>query len=217
MYTLNNCTVVGIVGSAGVGKSTVAQLLEYRYGFVTFNFADELKLTLHKWFDTPFDILFGPSEKKNAHFRAMMQHLGTDFARSYDPDVWVRLFMKRLNTYVTTGLDPLGLVEALTTQMHPPRISIGDVRFPNEAAAIAAIPGGHVIRITREQPNTAKDMPEEQHQHLSETSQSLIPIEHIEHTLYNNGSLDQLAATVFNILSRMEQQLNSITPEKYNG
>lgn len=217
MYTLSNCTVVGIVGSAGVGKSTVAQLLEYRYGFVTFNFADELKLTLHKWFDIPFEILFGPSEKKNAHFRAMMQHLGTDFARTYDPDIWVRLFMQRLKTYVTTGLDPLGLVEAITTQMHPPRISVGDIRFPNEAEAISTLPGGHVIRITKEQPNTASDMSEEQRQHSSETSQSLIPLEHIEHTLYNDGSIEQLAATLFNILSRMEQKLNSITPGHYHG
>ena len=217
MYTLNNCTVVGIVGSAGVGKSTVAQILEYRYGFVTFNFADDLKLTLHRWFDIPFDVLFGPSEKKNAHFRAMMQHLGTDFARTYDPDIWVRLFMRRLNTYVTTGLDPLGLVEALTTQMHPPRIAIGDIRFPNEAEAIAAIPGGHVIRITKENPKPSTDMSEEQRQHSSETSQSLIPLEHIEHTLYNDGSMDQLAAQVFNILSRMEQHLNSIIPEPNHG
>jgi hypothetical protein len=217
MYTLNNCTVVGIVGSAGVGKSTVAKILEYRYGFVNFNFADDLKLTLHRWFDIPFDVLFGPSEKKNAHFRAMMQHLGTDFARTYDPDIWVRLFMRRLNTYVTTGLDPLGLVEALTTQMHPPRIAIGDIRFPNEAEAIAAIPGGHVIRITKENPKTSTDMSEEQRQHSSETSQSLIPLEHIEHTLYNDGSMDQLAAQVFNILSRMEQHLNSIIPESNHG
>lgn len=212
MYTLNNCTVVGIVGSAGVGKSTVAQLLESRYGFVTFNFADEIKLTLHRWFGTPLDVLFGPSESRDTITRQRLQKLGTDFAREEDADVWVRQFTRRLHDYVTTGIDPLGLAPAITTQMHPPRIAIGDVRFPNEAGIISCLPGGHVIRITKENPKTSNSMTSEQHSHASETAQALIPPEHIEHTLYNNGSVAQLAEQLFAILSQMEQHLHSIHP-----
>ena len=217
MYTLSNCTVVGIVGTAGVGKSTVTQLLEYRYGFVTFNFADELKLILNKWFGIPLDVLFGPSERKDARTRTLMQQIGTEFGRAHDPDMWVRLFMRRLHTYVTTGIDPLGLVTAITTQMHPPRISVGDVRFPNEAEVISTLPGGHVIRIIKDKPVTSPDLSSEHRQHASETSQNLIHLDHVEHTLFNDGSIDQLASTLFELLSKMEQHLNSIAPEKYNG
>lgn len=213
-YTLSNCTVVGIVGTVGVGKSTVAQLLKSRYGFVVFNFADELKLTINKWFGIPLDVVYGASERKDARVRTMMQLLGTEYGREFDPDVWVRLFMRRLHVYVTTGIDPLGLVPAITTQMHPPRIAVGDVRFPNEAEVISTLPGGHVIRIIKELPITSPDMTTEHHQHASETSQNLIHLDHVEHTLFNNGSLDQLAAQLFAILSRMEQHLNSIIPEE---
>lgn len=200
LYNLTDCTVVGIIGNVGVGKTTVAKYLRAKYDFVTFNFSDELKLTLHWWFDIPLDVLLGPSEKKSTRIRQMMQHLGTDFGRTYNPDVWTVLLYKRINEYLRTGIDPLHLAPVHIPPPRAPRIVIPDVRFPNEATLIATQLKGTLIRLTKENPITSTDMTPEQHAHLSETALNNIDPALIDHTITNDGNsldLEEKLAEIF--------------------
>jgi len=66
---------VCLLGGAGAGKTTVANLLEKYFGYVRVSFAEPLKIML----DTTTD-------------RARLQEFGTDVVRAYEPDAWVRLF-----------------------------------------------------------------------------------------------------------------------------
>jgi hypothetical protein len=134
----------------------------------------------------------------------MMQHLGTDFGRQFDADIWVKLFDKRLQAYITTGADPLGIMPAITKQIHPPRIVIGDIRFANEASYVHTLPRGCVVRVTREEPTLAPDMTEDQKTHTSETAQRLIPPEAVNYVIVNDRGIETLGERVMATV-RMEE------------
>lgn len=201
MHNLTDCTVVGIIGNVGVGKTTVAHYLRSKYDFVIFNISDELKLTLHWWFDIPLDVLLGPSEKKSARIRQMMQHLGTDFGRAYNPDVWTVLLYRRINEYLRTGIDPLHLAPVHIPQpRQAPRIVIPDVRFPNEATLVTAQLKGTLLRLTKQNPTTSTDMTAAHRTHLSETALNDIDPALINHTISNDGDpldLEKKLAEIF--------------------
>jgi len=111
--------IVGLVGAAGAGKDAVAEILVRRHEFVRIAFADALK-TIAK------DAL-GWDGHKDARGRRLLQVLGTEAGRGYNPLVWVQKIQA----------DP---------RWTNPRVVISDVRFQNEADMIHA-EGGRVLRV----------------------------------------------------------------------
>jgi hypothetical protein len=140
--------IIGLVGSIGVGKGAVADILVERHGFVKESFANSLKDACSIIFGWDRDLLEGStpesrtwreqkdewwSKKLGREFspRLALQLMGTEAGRDvFHPDLWVHTVMRRCeispwNDYV-----------------------IADVRFPNEINSIRDS-GGTVIRIRR--------------------------------------------------------------------
>lgn len=111
--------ITGITGKAGAGKDTAADYLVSQYGFVKVSFAATLKKMLDvAGLPEPFnrDDKEKVVEGFDFTWREAAQKLGTEWGRSLDPDIWVKLTMN--------SLDP-----------HKNYV-ISDVRFENEASAI---------------------------------------------------------------------------------
>lgn len=129
--------LVGLAGYMGVGKSTVASIMEADYGYRVYGFADALKALARKigWDGTKrppshyYERLGFGAHTYNG--RLLLQELGVGAREVLGEDVWVKALFERI------------AAEA------PPLAVISDLRFENEADAIRAR-GGVVVRIERE-------------------------------------------------------------------
>jgi hypothetical protein len=131
-------TVIGLAGYAQSGKDTLANMLVEQQGYTRLAFADVLRECLYALdpsLRTPratlrnyVDHLGWDEAKRNPEVRELLQRLGTEVGRNIlGPDIWVETAMRKV--------EPGG------------KYVFTDVRFPNEADAIARI--GKVIRIIR--------------------------------------------------------------------
>lgn len=129
--------VIGLTGFAGAGKSTAAQYLVEKHGFIRVSFAAPLKKMLHTLDPIlGLDVFYsaepvtlsrlieaGWSEQKikdsffGSEYRRLLQVLGTDCIRAVDQDFWVKAAVAQMT-------DPEG------------NYVFDDVRFPNEAEVI---------------------------------------------------------------------------------
>ena len=116
--------ILGLAGYAGSGKTSIAAEVGRRNNYVMLAFADEVKKIAIQ--------SFGWDGNKDTRGRRLLQILGTEAGRDYDPDIWINRLYSQI--------------------MKHRRIIVHDVRFDNEAAFIRNL-GGKVIWITR---NTAK-------------------------------------------------------------
>lgn len=57
--------ILGLCGTMGTGKSTVARILVERHGYVEVALADEIKRTAARWWGFTEETLWGPSERRN--------------------------------------------------------------------------------------------------------------------------------------------------------
>jgi dephospho-CoA kinase len=103
---------IGIIGGLGSGKSTIANYLFENYGYQKMSLADPMRQIARD--------IFNIHDKTDSRYRVLMQKLGTDWFRSFDPDVWVKYLKRRINnvTWEYKG------------------IVVDDVRFLNEAEAL---------------------------------------------------------------------------------
>ena len=101
---------VGIIGKMGSGKTTAANFLVEKYGFVKMGLADPIRLIVRDY--------FGIESKADPRYRRLMQKVGTDWFRSADPDVWVKYLLR-------------------SAEKENKPIVVDDVRFPNEALALS--------------------------------------------------------------------------------
>ena len=131
---------VGLCGAAGVGKDTLATHLVEAYGFARVAFADpvrDMALRIDPYVHTStkterLSSLVGrvgweAAKRDYTDVRRLLQRVGTDGVRTEAPDFWVDLAL------------------AAAAKAERP-VVFTDMRFPNEAQAIACR-GGFTLRI----------------------------------------------------------------------
>lgn len=178
--------IIGLTGRAGAGKDTMAAQLCEHHGFERYALAEPLRDMLtqlltdagidHAWlFERPLKEL--PIPELGISGRRLMQTLGTGWGRGLREDFWLRLADLAL-----------GLPAA---PVHD-RIVITDIRFPNEAAWIAAHQG-LLVRVERPVAPVAA--------HESEQHADTLPCWHV---IDNSGTRGYLQDQVEALLHRVE-------------
>lgn len=162
--------IIGLLGQAGAGKTTAAEMLAKGLGKQTLvlSVAAPIKSMLLGLGLQPQDFDRKTKEKPigwvGASPRHLMQTLG-DWGRGVNQSLWVNIAETRMSTALLSGV---------------PDIIVDDIRTPLEAALIRKF-NGVLIRIER--PNLQAQA------HVTERGASLIDA---DHTIQNIGSLEQL-------------------------
>lgn len=138
-------TLIGIHGNAGTGKDTIAKYLHStRPNTWAEAFADPLKKACSEMFGIPLDVFYDPQKKAEYIIywdktpREILQYFGTEIARHYDHDFWVRRMALELTGRSNSGVEYTAEDTVIIT----------DVRFQNEADYIQSS-GGYIIHLTR--------------------------------------------------------------------
>lgn len=170
--------IIGLVGHAGSGKDTVADMLGWR----RMSFAEPMKRFCMEMFDWTEEQVFGASALRSVPDpryiredggeltpRFALQTLGTEWGRKCCPGIWVQYCLRK----AVASSEP---------------VVITDCRFVNEARAIRAA-GGELWRVFR--PGAA--LAGSAGQHASEQEQDSDAMSDlISLTLQNTGTLDDL-------------------------
>ena len=187
--------IIGINGWAGAGKDTVADILVEDFGFVKMAFAGplrEMALAIDPYITSRpvghtgasvgvrySEVVdeFGYREAKDQfpEVRRFLQVLGTEAVREIiGQDTWVEIGMRRAVEF--------------------PRVVFADMRFQNEAAAVASATEGVTVRVMRPGVEAAND-------HISETDLNEWSF---HHTINNNGSIADLRPRVAAMLDAVD-------------
>lgn len=166
--------LIGLCGTKGSGKDTVAGILLEQHGFLQYALAAPLKRVCKELFDFTDDQLWGgckdivdPRFHKTP--RELMQKLGTDFVRcEIGEDFW----LSRFEAWFASNT----LLE---------RVVVSDVRFQNEIDLIKRM-GGRILKIERPKLKSG-DM------HVSEQADSLVGIDAV---IQNGTSISALELEV---------------------
>ncbi len=166
--------LIGLTGTAGVGKDAVAAILVRAHGFARMSFAAPLKQGLMAMFGIQAATLEDRAAKEApidwiGHSpRYLLQTLGTEWARQLvHPDIWIRRAERDLVHYRRISQD----------------VAVTDVRFPNEAEWVRRM-GGEVWHIHRPLPSNVVRM------HSSEAG--VAALRGADSLIHNDAGLEQL-------------------------
>lgn len=167
--------LIGLVGKAGSGKSTVAEFLEEEYRFEGFSFStpikdmlDALGVPARNLFTSegkaePLSILSGRTA------RHAMQTLGTEWGRDQmHKDFWTNIMKIKVDYAFLNGFD----------------VVIDDVRFQNEVEFVNSYASSELWLIDRQTPDSPSSA------HVSERIDELRMI--VDTRLPNNDTLEEL-------------------------
>lgn len=144
---MNRPTIITVCGKARHGKNTFADLLKKHSKKRIFQiaYADYLKFIAEKY--------FGWNGKKDEQGRHLLQQLGTEQARTYNPDIWVNVVIE--------------LIKGIGHNYD--YVVITDTRFPNEILRWDT-KGFDFETVLVSRPGFQSELTEEQKQHPSETA-----------------------------------------------
>lgn len=145
--------LIALSGLPRSGKDTVAAYLNARYGHQPMAFAAPLKFAASIMLNMTPAQMEGINYDREAvmpewgfSVRHFLQYLGTEVARQFDPDFWVKrvaMELSKMRAAQATGQLPPQMM-----QMNFDRIVFTDCRFENEAVWVRS-QGGIVVEITR--------------------------------------------------------------------
>lgn len=139
-------SLVGLVGKAGSGKDRFYYSVLAQYNYVRIAFGDPVKVLsvihllksypgilekeeqLLRVFPSLYLELF--SNQKTSLSRTLQQYIGTDLARSFDENYWIKIAEELIKEKLEKGI----------------RVTVTDVRFLNEAESIKKL-GGVLVKI----------------------------------------------------------------------
>jgi hypothetical protein len=167
---------VGVIGRKRAGKDSFAARLVEAHGFVRYAFADPIKAavlaldplvpmpdSVHPWRLSEVVASHGWEDAKDVpEVRRLLQHFGTGLRDTLGANVWRDYALRKVD-------------------LEPRPVVITDVRFPNEASAIASR-GGVLVRVVR--PGL-----EHSDTHVSETA---LDDRRVDYTVVNGSTLDDL-------------------------
>lgn len=180
--------LVGLCGAAGVGKSTVSNMLEALCGAHQLALADPIVNMLHSLLSDAGvggEWIIERSLKEQPSsigysYRHLAQTLGTEWGRNMlDPGIWLRV------------------AQARAAQAHAlgHHVVISDVRYPNEAEWMASL-GGTLVRVMRPHVRGVRS-------HSSELHADDLPVAHV---LSNDGSVQRLRHQVADLTATLGLQ-----------
>ena len=176
--------IIGLSGYAQAGKDETAKILVEKHGFKRLAFADPIReaiLGLNPKVDsiTTVGDLVGDYgwdvAKQNPEVRRLLQVMGAEVGlKQFGADFWVVVALSQIGTSTD--------------------VVFTDVRFPNEAKALADM-NGAIVRVIRPNTNAVND-------HESEVAMDRYDF---DATILNNGTLDDLNSQVERVLKLFKQ------------
>lgn len=216
--------IVGLIGFIGAGKGTVGDLLRLQ-GYKQASFAGALKDTASQMFGWDRALLEGDTEqsrvfreKKDDFWserfgydfspRLALQLLGTEAGRNvFHEDIWIYALENRIRNYKN--------------------VVVTDTRFPNEIEFIRS-KGGVIVEVKRgERPEWYETALKENTdlKYLGKMNEKYPDIhvsewawigKHVDYTIENDGTFDDLKLKVVNLLTEIEKSDN-ISMLNYEG
>jgi len=187
--------IIAIAGKAGSGKDTAGMLISEDYKVKRIAFADPMKHFIMKCCGVPAKVLWGPSEAKDKRLRRLLQCLGTETMREYDPDVWANTLIGRIKSWENYGYDPD--CNPLLPSPHPcntEAVIVTDLRFLSELVGLRKYTNAYTIKVCRDTGNP--HMSQTQHEHRSESELDSIPEKLFDNVVNNTDTIEAFKAKI---------------------
>ena len=183
--------LISLHGLPGSGKDTFANSLTEGC-WSNMKFSTPIKLGLTAMFNIPLADMESPLIKNkenyrwNKSIRYLLQTLGTEFGRNLiQDDIWLELGREAIEHQFSHGMNVVNT----------------DLRFPNEAKMVKEL-GGYIVHIIRD--NNENAINSAASGLKNHPSDSGIPLELIDFTIYNNHSIemfhDEVAKVIYQIV-----------------